>query len=158
MKKPMRSVSISIILVLILLLLSFTVAFAAPPLGLHIEVLERIDSNLGPDPFTASGLAVDNGVICPTGQVVDTVINYFGPPQGTYTFIYIVKEFTCDDNSGMFMIKMRVRLNTATGYTTARWHFTNGSGDYSRLRGHGTLVGTPGIPGTILDIYDGVVH
>lgn len=156
MKKPFRTVSISLLLVLALLLLTATIAFAAQPLGFHMVVDEFIYG--GGETFFASGPAVTAGVVCPTGIANDTFSNSYGPPSGTYTYLYIVKSYTCADLSGTFYIKMKVKLNNNTGYTTAKWHFTDGSGAYSRLRGHGTLVGTPTGPGTIQDVYDGKVH
>jgi hypothetical protein len=156
MKKPFRSISISLVLVVIFLILSATIAFAAAPLGFHMVVDEFVYAN--GETFVASGPAVNDGVVCPTGITNNLVSNSFGPPQGTYTYLYIVKEFICTDGSGTFFIKMKVKLNNTTGYTTAKWQFTNGSGDYSRLRGHGTLVGTPIGPADIQDVYDGVAH
>jgi hypothetical protein len=53
---------------------------------------------------------------------------------------------------------MVVKLDNITGMTTAHWKFVNGSGAYASLKGHGTLVGTPTIPGQIYDVYDGFAH
>ena len=157
MNKPFRTVSISMLLVLTILLLSVTIAFAAPPLGFHMEVTEIISGS--GETFNASGPAVDAGVVCPTGTTSDIVINTFGPPNGNYQFLYIVKSFTCGDGSGTFLIKMRVKLDLSTGYTTAKWQFTDGSDAYNHLRGHGTLVGTPINPFVVIqDVYDGVAH
>jgi hypothetical protein len=157
MKKPFHRLSISSILALILLLLSVTVAFAAPPLGFHMEVDEIINGT--GESFYASGPGVDAGVVCPTGTTSDLVVNIFGPSNGNYQYLYITKSFTCDNGTGTFFIKMRVKLDLTTGFTSAKWQFTNGSGDYNHLRGHGTLVGTPIIPFVeIQDVYDGVAH
>ena len=156
MTKPFRTVSISMILVFTILLLSVTVAFAAPPQPFHMEVHENINGS--GETFYASGPAVNAGVVCPTGTTSDLVINTFGPPNGNYRFLYVVKSFTCADLTGTFFIKMRVKLEISTGNTTAKWQFTNGSSAYNHLHGHGTLVGTPTIPGYIMDVYDGVAH
>jgi len=156
MKKSFRTVSTSMLLVLTILLLTVTVAFAAAPQAFHMEVHEMI---LGSgETFYASGPAVDAGVVCPTGITSDIYSNSFGPPNGNYTYLYIVKSYSCTDGTGTFYIKMKVKLENNTGNTTARWQFTDGSGAYSRLRGHGTLVGTPTIPDYIMDVYDGVAH
>ncbi len=157
MKKLHRTVSISLLLALTLLLLSATIAFAARPLAFHMEVHEIINGT--GETFYASGPAVDAGVICPTGTQTDLINNTFGPPKGDYRFLYIVKSFSCEDGTGTFFIKMRVKLELTTGNTTARWYFTDGSGAYNHIRGHGTLVGTPIVPGySIMDVYDGIVH
>ena len=95
MKKPLRTVSISMLLVLTILFLSATVAFAAAPLGFHMEVHEIIGGS--GETFYASGPAVLAGVVCPTGTTSDLVVNTFGPPSGNYTFLYILKSFTCAD-------------------------------------------------------------
>ena len=157
MKKLFRIAPISLLLVLTLLLLTSSIAFAARPLGLHMEVYEVIAAE--GDVFIASGPAVDAGIICPTGTQDNLVINEFGPPEGDFRILYIYKVFTWGDGSGMFGIKMRVKLDLTTGYTTATWYFNGGIGDYHGLRGHGTLVGIPDVPfESILDIYDGTAH
>jgi hypothetical protein len=91
--------------------------------------------------------------------VIDLDVDQYRPPQGSYTYFKVLKRFDCDDGSGTFDIKMKVKLENATGSTTARWKFAGGTGDYANLNGHGTLVGIPIVQGTsILDIYDGTAH
>jgi hypothetical protein len=54
---------------------------------------------------------------------------------------------------------MVVHLDNNTSYTTARWRISGGTGDYTGLRGRGSLAGTPILPGTsIYDVYDGQVN
>ena len=157
MKRAFRTRSIALLLGLTLALLSVSVAFAAPPQPVHIEVDEVIGGS--GDPFTAFGAAVGAGKVCSYGVVNELGFTTFGPPPGTYTYMNVGKKFICGDGSGTFDIQMKVKLNNVTGYTTAKWKITDGTGDYVTLKGHGTLVGDPnqGV-NDLLDIYDGKVH
>ena len=151
MKRAFRTRSIALLLGLILVLLSATIAFAAPPLPVHIEVDEVIGGS--GEPFTATG------PVCPTGFVDELGFSQYGPPQGTFSFLNVGKRFTCWDGSGTFDIQMKVKLNNVTGFTTAHWKFAGGTGVYANLKGNGTLVGDPTLAvNDILDIYDGKAH
>jgi hypothetical protein len=133
-------------------------AMAMKPLKVHIEVPEFILS--GPDPFEASGPAVDEGLLCPTGEVVDNFSNP-GPMQGVVQILYVSKTFTCDDGTGTFDVDMVVKLNTITSKTNAKWQIVGGSEAYIGLTGNGKLKGIPfinNVPDTILDIYDGKLY
>jgi hypothetical protein len=131
---------------------------AVPPAPLHVEVLEYPGSAI-PEPFLASGAAVDGGMVCAAGTVVDVSITS-NQPAGPFRILQVLKRFTCDDASGTFDIKMVVKLDLATNDTTARWQIVGGTGDYAGLKGHGSLIGLSNLPGeySILDHYDGKVH
>ncbi|MEN8173755.1 MAG: hypothetical protein ABFS03_12870, partial [Chloroflexota bacterium] len=130
---------------------------AGPPLAVEIlDIGHDIGGGFGS--FTASGPAVDGGLVCPAGDVYDTHTNSSGPPGGTLRILNVDKLFVCDDFSGTFDIQMVVRLDTSTGYTTANWIVTGGTGDYAGLHGKGKLDGTPGAPGFIDDFYYGKMH
>ncbi len=130
---------------------------AAAPLELQIQAEETLVGNAN-DPFTASGAAVSAGVICATGTVYDLDFAINDNIPG-FWILQVDKEFTCGDGSGTFSVSMLVRLNLTTRETTARWWITGGTDDYADLRGRGTLVGTPIIPGeSILDVYNGSVQ
>lgn len=153
-----RNITFSVLIAMLILALVAIPAMAMKPLKVHIEVPE--DINTGPDPFVASGPAVDAGSLCAAGTVVDTVVG-IGPMQGVVQILYVSKTFTCSDGSGTFDVYMVVKLNTITSKTNAKWQFTGGTGDYTGLIGNGKLKGIPFIPGgvdTILDIYDGKVY
>jgi len=155
MFKLKRKLVISLFIVLFLLGFSSTRVFASPPLDLHIVVQENIGV---PDDFDASGAAVDDGLVCETGTVEDTevAVYTFGGP---FRIIKVLKHFKCDDGSGSFNIAMQVRLDNATNETVANWRISSGTGTYAHLKGTGSLVGTPIVPGTsIFDVYDGKVH
>jgi len=158
MFKIKRNIIISLFIVSFLLGFNSTKVYASPPLDLHIEVLETL-GNENPEPFTASGSAVDDGLVCEAGNVQDSFVDVYGSLSGRYRIIKVTKHFECDDGSGTFDIKMQVRLDNATNETTANWRISSGTGDYILLKGNGSLIGIPQNPGaSILDIYDGKVH
>jgi len=138
-----------------LLAINISPVAAAPPEPIHIEVLEWPGSS-SPEPFTASGPAVNNGFVCAAGTVEDLEITW-NDPAGPFQILWVLKRFTCGD--GTFDIKMVVKLNLVTHDTTARWQIVSGTGQYAGLKGQGSLVGTSNFPITsILDVYDGKVH
>ena len=155
LKKNMKFVVI--LTVIFLMTFNVTGVFAKPPLAIQIEVDEWIGIG-GAEPFIASGPAVDNGRICATGTVEDLSITG-NDSQGPFRILRVYKRFYCDDLSGNFDIEMVVQLNKTTHYTKAKWHIVAGTGEYLKLQGEGSLVGTPIDPGvSITDIYDGQVH
>jgi hypothetical protein len=140
-----------------LILMTVSMASAAPPPNVHIEVPEVIGVN--GDPFTASGAAVSAGVICASGSVDDLDVVASGSGAGPFVILHAHKRFTCGDFSGAFDVKMTVRLDTATNNTTASWRIVGGTGAYSGLHGSGSLVGSPIVPDvSVFDVYDGRVH
>lgn len=141
----------------LLLAINVTTVLAAPLLAIHIEVLEWIGSG-SPEPFSATGPAVANGLVCATGMVEDLAVSG-NNPGGPFQTLWVVKRFNCDDTSGTFDVKMVVKLDNATHDTTANWKFIGGTGNYVNLKGNGKLVGISNYPvSSILDIYDGKVH
>ena len=136
-------------------LLPATPTEAAPPLGVEITVQETIPTTIpgGGGPFIATGPAVDAGVMCPSGNAINTALTSSG--SGTVINLRVEKLFTCDNGNGTFIVKMRVKLDTDTGFTSARWNAKRGTGDYANLHGSGALEGTPTGPGTIEDFYFG---
>ncbi|MCP3974925.1 MAG: hypothetical protein GY720_10570 [bacterium] len=137
-----------------LALLAATVpaASATPPLQVSIE---DVVETSGHGDFVASGPAVDAGVMCKSGT---TAVLWFRRTDASpdRAILRIKKVATCDDGSGTINVNMRVFLDLNTGGTTAKWHFHGGTGDYTRLRGTGNLVGIPGE--SFLDLYSGQVH
>ena len=148
---------LTLLMVAFLLVINVSSVFAGKPLAIHIEVEEAIGVG-ALEPFDASGPAVDDGVVCETGKVEDLSITS-NENQGPFYTVWAHKRFYCDDGSGTFDVKMVVQLDKITNATTARWRLFGGTGDYIKLRGQGSLVGIPIIPGvSIFDIYDGQVH
>ena len=104
-------------------------------------------------PFVATGAAVDEGVVCGSGDVVTTFTKAAGFQSGFAVNLTVGKKFTCDDGSGTFSAKLQVRINFAQG-VAFRWVITGGTGDYEDLHGEGS--GVVGFPDT--DIYQGGLH
>jgi hypothetical protein len=134
-------------------------ALAMKPLAVQFEVAEDTVGPI-PDYFYASGSAVDEGLVCSSGTVIDLPGAWTsGPPGGTFTILHTSKHFECDDGSGTFDVRMVVRLDLTSGGTTANWFVIGGTGAYSTLKGNGSLVGIPGGTGVIIDdTYDGKLH
>lgn len=146
----------AVLLAVVFLAMNVSFVFAAKPLAIHIEVLEYIAG--GTEPFTATGPAVDDGLVCGTGTVVETAATS-KDTNGPYTKLWITKRFDCGDGSGTFDVDMVVKLNKSTGTTTANWKVVAGTGNYASLKGNGSLFGTPIVMGvTIFDVYDGKLH
>ena len=155
--KHLRTTAISVLMTVALLGVTASAVAAAAPLSVHIEVPEVIATS--GEPFTATGAAVDAGAVCPSGTVDDLSTVTSGPPSGPYTILQVLKRFNCDDLSGTFDVRLVVRLDNSNHQTTASWRIVDGTGDYADLKGNGTLVGTPIVPGeSIQDVYDGKVH
>lgn len=150
--------SVGLLLTLAVILTVFTtVVAAAPPSAVHLEVSELIGSS--GEPFTASGEAVDAGILCPSGTVDDLSVVAKGSPSAPYTILLVNKVFNCGDESGTFDVQLTVRLDNSTHYTTASWRLVGGTQAYAGLHGNGKLAGTPIVPGiSIYDVYDGNVH
>lgn len=157
MTKKIRSTSLSVLIAFVLLAITVSTVFAAPPLDVHIQVDELIGGIGVNEPFTASGAAVDAGLICAAGMVQDVSISYTGAPSAPFRIIQVLKHFSCD--AGTFDVRMVVQLDLATNYTTASWRVVSGTGNYADLRGNGSLVGTPIVVGeSIHDDYYGSLH
>ena len=78
----------------------------------------------------------------------------------------MVKKFTCDDDSGTFLIKLQVRF---TYYPTFNWVVVGGTDDYEDLKGNGDGYGlfplfppSNGVqwppPIGVQDFYEGKLH
>ncbi len=157
MRAKVQKTAISSVLALLMVAVSVTVAGAIPPLDLHIEVDEVIATS--GETFYASGDAVDEGVVCATGSVDELSTVVSGAPGGSFSILHILKRFYCADASGTFDVRLVVKLDNVTHYTTASWKIVDGTGVYASLNGNGSLAGTPIDPGvSIHDVYDGQVH
>jgi len=152
-----KKAKISIFLAVITALVIAIPAIAGPPLRVHIIAPTIIATS--PNPFTASGSAVESGLICPSGDVYDSDLETFGRPGGRFTILRVLKRFDCTDGSGTFDVRMLVRLNNSSNSTRAVWRVVDGTGNYADLKGNGRLLGFPIDPGiSIEDNYYGKVH
>jgi hypothetical protein len=131
---------------------------ATPPLDVSFEVQTSfIDGGpLSGGPFTASGPAVDAGLVCAMGDTIDNDLpRAAGYQSERGANLLIVKHFSCADESGDLWIKVQVRIDARGDNFT--WAIVDGTGDYERLRGTGSGLGVP-TGDDVLDLYDGAVH
>lgn len=145
----MRRYQVLLLPILLAMTLVALPASAAAPLSVSITADEVIGSG---GLFTTSGTATAAGAIC---AGVFTTDDYIGPAHGTDPIKFEVhKKFHCD-SGGTFTLRLKVKLY-ADSTTTATWRVIGGTAAYSGLSGHGTLIGTPIVPGvSIQDEYTG---
>ncbi len=161
-----RLILLAAVAALFLVALPVASAAAAPPEQVMFEGEAYYD---GPDAstgvFTATGPAVDSGTMCASGTTVDlstkTTPNMGQSPTGIN--FRVLKEFTCDDHSGSFQVKLQVRIDYLTG-TTFHWHIVGGTGAYVGLKGNGdgfvdhSLFNGGPDPIGVWDVYEGKLH
>jgi hypothetical protein len=104
-------------------------------------------------PFVATGTAVDDGVVCGTGEVFTTYVKAAGFQSNRGVNLTVGKEFTCDDESGTFSAKLQVRIDFAQG-VSFNWVITGGTDEYEDLRGVGSGFVVP----VDTDVYQGGLH
>ena len=152
------------VMALFLVALPIASAGATPPEQITIEGPAFFAGpDAGTGSFTATGPAIDSGAMCPGGDVAD-VYTKAAPKRGQSpngVNLQIVKEFTCDDDSGTFYIKLQVRI---TDYPTFNWVVVGGTGDYQDLKGNGKGYGAFPLfnggpePIGVWDVYEGKLH
>jgi hypothetical protein len=101
--------------------------------------------------FTTSG-----GVLCPSGTAATDpvfVAGFGAQGRGAGTF-HLIKTLTCDDGSGTFQILVNAGSSPNSSGTVGGFSVVGGTGDYTGLRGGGSLVGTYTDDG-IIDVYTG---
>jgi hypothetical protein len=91
--------------------------------------------------FTASGGAVDAGVVCTDGTIKWSEEIVDGVPK-EWMDVVTVSDFTCSDGSGTFMTE--TTANVVFSGTTAKakglWEVLSGTGAYEALEGGGPWV------------------
>jgi hypothetical protein len=154
-----KRVLIAVLAATLLVAIAAPAGAASPPADVNIEVET---SNLGgAGPFTASGPAVDDGLVCDSGNVVDASGKVTGFSPAGFNF-QGVKQFTCDDGSGEFFVNLQARIDFRKG-VTFQWNVLSGTAEYENLHGAGDGVGIPGVPCgdpdvCVLDVYFGGLH
>jgi hypothetical protein len=139
-----------------LLAVTAPAAHAAPPESFTIT--ENIDFNSeAPRTFTATG------PLCASGTFEDEVAGdrVAGHPDTTGKFNLLIRTvYTCDDGSGTFFAQKHVFItlnedgsSTNTGPITLH----GGTGDYTRLNGHGVDTGTGSTDGIGIGTISGVL-
>ena len=157
----MRKLTITTTWTLVLVIvLSVAPGFASsPPAAVQFEVETTFGSDGAPSfgPFTATGPAVDQGLVCPNGDTIDVFgkVSGFQSAKGGLNF-QVVKQFTCGDGSGEFFVKLQVRVDWRGD--NFNWTITGGTGQYEDLHGTGQGIGLNVVPDGVLDVYTGKVH
>jgi hypothetical protein len=153
-----RTIRLAAALAAMALLVTAATVQATSPLGVSFEVQTAfIDGGpLSGGPFTASGPAVEAGLICAAGDTIDQDLPLVaGYQSSTGANLRIVKHFSCADGSGDLWITLQARLD-ARGDRFV-WVISDGTGAYERLHGTGSGSGVP-MGNGVLDLYDGGVH
>ena len=151
----MRRLPRILVLVAVLLLAFALPAAATPPADVNIAVESSLVGD--PSPFSASGPAVDEGIVCATGTVTDASGKVTGASPTGFNYQGI-KHFVCEDGSGEFFMNLQARIDFRKG-TTFNWNVLSGTDAYEKLHGAGSGDGLPGCgEDCILDVYDGGLH
>jgi hypothetical protein len=130
-----------------------------------------------PTLFSASGVAVDEGIVCESGTME---VDHLESPEGvTITSeeggalneaaradegvmdSYRVQEFVCDDGSGTFTMRVHSRVDFAkpeSEQDIPTWEIENGTGDYAALSGSGDTTTEFSVAGDAVVAYTGQVQ
>ena len=120
---------------------------------LTITTLEGVGPDYGQGTFTATGEAVDQGMVCTAGEAAFvTMTDGAGepPPWDPDPVDLLVDwEFTCDDGSGAFMMRIAqpayveediemAQTGVVMGEGEETWEIISGTDAYTSLTGEGT--------------------
>ncbi len=110
---------------------------ASPGLGVAFDVQTTL-GNPSSGPFTATGVAVNRGVVCADGWTIDVGVTVTGANNrsGGATY-HVLKDFVCNDGSGSFLLKFEVRADDSRSRPYS-WMVAGGTGAYSHLAGSGS--------------------
>ena len=104
--------------------------------------------------FTATGPAVDAGLICASGDVTDIRYVFGGFQSGRGVQIQVVKAFECDRTDETIYIKIQVHVNP-DGTESFTWVVLDGTGPYGKLAGSGAGATINQTPNGNTNIYTG---
>lgn len=121
--------------------------------------------------FVASGTAVDDGLLCRTGELtyVHTLHAATGEPETPETppedgdVMWVDKSFACDDGSGMFILRAELTVDVAAVeaavgsgelHDSGSLTVTSGEDDYADI----TVEGTRQIAVVTAGTFDDGVH
>ena len=143
----MRRVLVLMMSMLVMLALAVPAGADSPPSDVEIVVPGFEGA------FVANGPAVDDGLLCATGDVATVSTTGAGFQSNRLFNLTVFNEFTCDDGSGTFLVKLQVQVNSYRG-VMFNWAVVSGTGDYEDLHGSGRGFVLP----VDTDIYQGGVH
>jgi len=123
--------TLTLLAALVALLLS------AMPVGAVTTADATIDVHTS---FSAPGtFTADSALLCDSGTTSDVTII---AGNGRAITFHNLKTFTCADGSGTFTLRLQAQVKPCDANTRGVWSVADGSGDYDRLQGTGSLVGT----------------
>jgi hypothetical protein len=150
-------------------------ASAAKPLDVEFDLTTSFEPPpaLSGGTFTASGTAVDEGLICGEGTKQDLVPEKWSPPppkdpedSKVTRNGQIITEFTCTEEpfvGDTFVIKAQMHLDISQVTWVVNWVMKDGTGGLAGLHGTGSGYGElifvePGPPIGADDVYRGHLH
>jgi hypothetical protein len=130
---------------------------AATPRQVHLVAHM---SKQGYGTFEATGSAVEDGLVCERGTVIDTGSVVGGYQSGQKVEVLSRKEFTCTDANGnpdgrgTFFVKIQIHVEFGADepYT---WVVQGGTGDLEGLGGSGQGVTEDNTSTSNTNVYDG---
>jgi hypothetical protein len=122
----------------------------------QVTVVTQNDKTTGTGTFQATGNAVDGGLVCAQGTVVDTDHVFGGYQSGRKVQVQARKEFTCTDGSGSFFVKIQIHA-VFGGDEPFSWVVQGGTGDYQGLGGSGDGVTSDNTATSNTNTYNGLI-
>ena len=168
MRKPLTVLGV----LLVLLAVSMAPARAKKPLDVELDLTTFFAEppDLATGFFTASGDAVDAGVMCPAGTKADLRPEKWAGNSGTITNGQVITEFTCTEGplaGDRFTIKLQLHIDADAPMGpvwTINWTVKGGTGAFADLHGSGNGMGSlyfvEEVPFPIgaLDVLSGGLH
>lgn len=103
--------------------------------------------------FGAEGTFVaDSDLLCDSGTTTDQTLI---AGNGRAITFHNLKTFECADGSGTFTLRIQAQVKPCSQTDSGVWNVAGGTGDYERLQGTGSLVGTY-FPGDVCSEPEGI--
>ena len=143
MRKPLIVFGV----LLVLLAVSMTPAGAKKPLDVRFDLTTYFATppDLATGSFTASGDAVDEGVMCRDGTKADLAPEKWAGNSDKVTNGQVLSEFTCTEGpltGDTFIIKLQLHIPAESPTWTLNWTVMDGTGAFADLHGSGRGVGS----------------
>ena len=152
MRRPVLLLAVAILL---LALPGSAIASASYP----VTIVVQTDFGQLNNPFSATGEAVDEGLICPSGTVHDGKYVAACRKDGSGCNFRIEKVFACDEVESFSYSNLQAHVIFVPYNDVGTWTILHGWGDYPRIHGHGTLEGMVWDGGVeVTDTYIGLIH